>query len=209
MDGNEHVFGSIRVGSDICQIAPNAAGDGEIKCTPEDEFPDELESLEPPDEDDGVRNLRAVPSASFNLLSTTSSTRGSASRIDLGFGDSGRRLYDDSGSTLDIMVVWTNMAECKQSGLSVGCLLTATTEINMRGLVDLAVAETNTAYVSSGINTQLRLVHAYRDPDYVEPLSFTTSLTDLRSQTDGKLDSIHAKRTLYGADVVAMIVRKW
>ena len=99
------------------------------------------------------------------------------------------------------------MAECKQSGLSEGCLHTATTEINMRGLIDLAVAETNTAYENSGINTQLRLVHAYRDPDYVEN-TFSTALSDLQSQTDGQLDSVHSKRTLYGADIVAMLVGK-
>jgi len=221
-DGNERVFGSIHVGSDICQVALNADGEEEIHCIPEADFPDEEETVETPEadfaneeeplevpaEDGGARNLRFVTSSSSNLKSTTSSIRGSASRIDLGFGDSSRRLFDDSGGNIDVLVVWTNEAECSKSGLPVGCLLTAITEINMRGLIDLAVAETNTAYVLSGINTQLRLVHAYRDPDYVEPSSFSTSLGDLRSQTDGKLDSVHAKRALYGADVVAMIVRK-
>ena len=44
-NGNEKVFGSIRVGSDICQIGPNADGVGEIKCTAESEFEDEKEPL--------------------------------------------------------------------------------------------------------------------------------------------------------------------
>ena len=177
-------------------------------CSPEDDFPNEEEPVEVTAEDGDERSLRVVPSSSSNPKNATSSIRGSASGINLGFGDNSRRLYDDSGDTLDIMVVWTSEAECKNSRLSRFCTLDATTESNMRGLIDLAVEETNTAYSLSGIETELRLVHAYRDLDYVETSSFSTSLRHVRSKNDSKLKSVHAKRTLYGADIVGMLIRK-
>lgn len=79
----------------------------------------------------------------------------------------------------------------------------------MRGLIQLAIAETNTAFELSGIATQIRLVHAYRDLEFIEdttPDAMSNALDSLRSKTDGVLDSVHAKRALYGADIVNMIV---
>ena len=117
-------------------------------------------------------------------------------------------VIDDSGSTIDVMVVWTKKAECMNSDLDAGCTNTATTENNIRGLIDLAVAETNTAYTLSGVTTQLRLVHAYREPNYVEAATnaFNSALSSIRGTTDGVMDDVHTLRTTYGADVVAMII---
>ena len=67
----------------------------------------------------------------------------------------------------------------------------------MRGLIDLAVEETNVAYANSGIPARLRLVHAAILPGYVEP-GFGDSLSQMRSQTDGQLDYIHTWREQYG-----------
>lgn len=119
-----------------------------------------------------------------------------------------RGLVDDSGSNIDVMVVWTKKAECRKSGFAAGCTNTATTENNMRGLIDLAVAETNTAYTLSGVTTQLRLVHAYREPNYVETATnaFDSALASIKGTTDGVMDDVHTKRNTYGADVVAMII---
>lgn len=119
-----------------------------------------------------------------------------------------RGLVDDSGSTIDVMVVWTKKAECRKSNLAAGCTNTATTENNMRGLIALAVAETNTAYSLSGVTTQLRLVHAYREPNYVEATSdaFGAALSSITGTTDGVMDDVHTKRNTYGADVVALII---
>lgn len=205
-DGNAKVYGSIRVGTDICQIAPNESGEGEIKCTPESDFEDEEEPLVSPEEDEESDSSTRLLGFGYTPSSTAYAMRGSATRI----GGNQRRLYDDSGANIDIMVVWTNDAECLNSGLAKGCILTPATETNMRGLVDLAIAETNTAFDLSGIFTELRLVHAYRDPAYIEPTTtiFSTALTNLREKSDGKLDSVHAKRTLYGADAVHMIIGK-
>ena len=118
----------------------------------------------------------------------------------------GRNLQDD-GSILDVMVVWTKKSECRESNLPKGCILTSTTEDNIRALIDLAVLETNTAYTASGVDTQLRLVHAYRHDSYDEDTgSFSNALSRISSTTDGIMDDVHGQRTLYGADLVALII---
>lgn len=206
--GNEKVYGSIRVGSDICHIAPNADGDDEIDCAPESDFEQDNEPVEAPEdkhEENGSRQLVFGYTPTSSIVNVTHAMRGSAGST------AGRRLYDDSGANIDVLVVWTNEAECANAGLSEGCTLTLTTTSNMRGRIDLAVAETNIAFDMSGVNTELRLVHAYRDLDYSEPLTdtYVTAVANLRSTTDGKLDSVHSKRTLYGADVVHMIMGEY
>jgi hypothetical protein len=199
------VFGSVRIGSDVCLISPNADGVDQISCTAVADFPPEDEAIEPPPLDD--ISDRALQNFHFgfhpNMVDDVETDVLHSLR-----GNLRRDLYDDSGATIDVMVVWTKQAECKVSKLTSACTLTATTENNIRGLIDLAVAETNTAFQLSGILSSLRLVHAYRDPVYVEPTSgsYSTALDQLRTSTDGKLDDVHAKRALYGADMVQMLL---
>lgn len=189
-NGNEILFGSIHVGNEICQIAPNLKGQTEIICTPESAFKAEDVPNEAPKKDypHELRNLRFGFTPKFNET------------------DKRRALFDDSGANIDVMVVWTKDAECRRSGLPVGCTLNSATEVNMRGHIDLAVSETNTAYALSGILTSLRLVHAYRDPDYIDSASIDNSLDHLTDPGDGFLDSVHVKRALYGADIVHMLI---
>ena len=59
-------------------------------------------------------------------------------------GPSRQRRADD-GSELDIMVLWTVASECRQSSLLATCTPTSTTFGNMVAMIELAVAETNTA----------------------------------------------------------------
>ena len=68
--------------------------------------------------------------------------------------------------------------------------------------------ETNTAYELSGIETELVLVHAYRDPDYEEVASnaFNHALDAITYKNDGIMDDVHSKRNTYGADLVVMII---
>jgi hypothetical protein len=118
-------------------------------------------------------------------------------------------LVDNLGRTLDIMVVWTKKSECAASSLS-DCILTLQTEANMRGLIELAIEETNTAFTLSGVNAQLRLVHAYRDPIYVEVTSsgdaFFAALADITGTSDGKMDDVHVMRSKVGADLVVLLI---
>lgn len=201
-NGITQVFGSVHAGSEICQISPNAKGIGQMTCTAISAFPAEQhEDMEAPPEDRSLQNLHFgfnPNSVDHNATEATPSLRGNVRR----------HLYDDSGATIDVMVVWTKQAECSVSKLGWPCTLTPTTENNMRGLIDLAIAETNTAFQLSGILTTLRLVHAYRDLEYVEPTNtaYRIALGDLGGTTDGKLDGVHVNRALYGADMVQLFM---
>jgi Metallo-peptidase family M12B Reprolysin-like len=200
-NGTEGIFGSIRVGNDICLISPGIDRTGEIICIPKKEFKAEGIALEAstktfPKE---RRNLKFGYTPAWNRRTSNTALRG-------GYPfKNERQLYDDSGSNIDVMVVWTMEAECRNAGLSVGCALTTATEEKMRGLIDLAISESNIAFQLSGIFTAFRLVHAYRDPDYIEASSYSVALDELTFTNDGQLESVHVKRALYGADVVHMI----
>ena len=106
--------------------------------------------------------------------------------------------------TIDILVAWTPKAECNSAGLDDSCWQTNSTRALMEALIELSVLETNIAYLESGVNAQLRLVHMY-------PVNYTetgveSALAHLRKEDDGNMDEIHGLREIYGADMVALIV---
>jgi hypothetical protein len=81
----------------------------------------------------------------------------------------------------------------------------------MRGLIDLAVAETNVAFEESGVYAKLRLVHAYRHPTYTEYtkdklVPIANALYDITNGDYAAMDDVHTMRADVGADLVAMIV---
>lgn len=99
------------------------------------------------------------------------------------------------------------------TGLNPGCTHTAQTEAVMRARIALAVEEANTAYALSGIDLVLRAVHTYRETtgyvEYLDPSKSSigsTALRDVATDGDNLMDSVHFKRTQYGADMVALIV---
>ena len=98
----------------------------------------------------------------------------------------------DSGSVIDVLVVYTPAARQAQGGTSA-----------MEALIDLAVAETNTGYENSGIQQRLNLVHT-AEVNYTES-SFSTDLSRLRGTTDGYMDEVHDLRDAYCADEVVLI----
>jgi hypothetical protein len=201
-DGKESTYGTIQTGNDICRIRPNILGQQEIQCIPKTAFKaeDETKDFLTVGIPDRVRKLSSgmkfgfVPALNHSESQTTMR------------GDSSRQLFDNSGANIDIMVVWTKAAECGNAGLISSCTTTTTTESLMRGLIDLAIAETNTAFELSGINTVLRLVHAYCENDYIEKGDFEVYLDDITYTNDGFMDGVHGKRALYGADAVHLIV---
>ncbi len=113
-----------------------------------------------------------------------------------------RVLNDDSGGNLDIMVVWTRKAECKNYGLDEGCTLSASTSAAMEAQINLAIDETNTAFEHSGVQTRLYVAHAYRHPTFAE----TSMRDDLNALQGGTISGTEENRHIYGADLVAMIV---
>lgn len=209
--------GSIQIDGASCLIH-----DDQVECTPLTEFPDEEESLHE-DEDDMVGRdrqlmVQQVQDYIAGFVPVETPTPSSPERRSLRFNNIDnnnntsiqprRYLYDDSGNNIDILVVWTNQTECRYTGKGIGpnCGLNEASYESMAALVDLLVAQSNVAFVNSGVLFTIRLVHAYRHPTYVEPASISTTLTQLRSTNDGIMDDVHRKRALYGADLVHMII---
>lgn len=101
---------------------------------------------------------------------------------------------DDSGSTIDVLVTYSNEALNAEGSLAA-----------MRARIALAVTETNGGYRNSGVHPRLRLVRIV-GLNYSESGSFDTDVARLAGQGDGYLDAIHGLRTTYGADLVALII---
>ena len=150
----------------------------------------------------------SVTNPSLYLRKMESSTQAQATTlfhppmIQPTFSSRNLNVYDDNGGNLDVMIPWTELAECNNAGLAAGCNVTSDTYESMMALVNLAVEETNVAYQMSGVNTQLLLVHAYRIDGYVEE-GFETTLSKLQS---GAITGVHQNRESYGADIVALIM---
>jgi hypothetical protein len=108
---------------------------------------------------------------------------------------------------MDVLVLYTAHAKCRNAGLARGCVRTTTTQSSILSLINLAVTKTNNAYSLSGVNAAVRLVHMAYD-SYVEASAnaFDVALGDLQTNNDGKLDQAHTLRTTYGADIVALII---
>jgi len=93
----------------------------------------------------------------------------------------------DAGSTIDVMVVYSNQAAAA-AGLAIGAQ------------IQHAVDTANTVYANSGITPRLRLVY-YGQVNHNESGDFPTDLNWLDSDV-----GIAALRNSYGADLVSMFV---
>jgi hypothetical protein len=102
---------------------------------------------------------------------------------------------DDDGSIVDMLVVYTAAARNASA--------------NILGEIQLAIDETNQAYINSGITHRVRLVGT-SEVSYTESGNFCGSspsdLERLRSTNDGYMDNVHGLRNAYGADQVTLIV---
>ena len=102
----------------------------------------------------------------------------------------------DDGSRFDVMVVYTPAARAAAGGTTA-----------MQASINLAVAETNTAYSRSAVIPRLRLVHQ-EEVSYTESGDFSTDLNRLTNPSDGFMDNVHALRNAYGADLVSLIIEE-
>lgn len=100
----------------------------------------------------------------------------------------------DSGSQIDIMVVYTDDARAAEGSTAA-----------MKARIALAVTETNNSYAWSGVTPRLRLVHV-QEYSYTETGNLSTDLNRMIGTSDGYFDSVHAIRNTYGADMVGLIV---
>jgi len=99
----------------------------------------------------------------------------------------------NAGTIIDVMIAYTPKARVNASGQS-----------GIEAKIINAVAKANQAYINSQVDMQINLVHM-TEVNYVETNNMSTSLTDITSTNDGKMDEIHALRNLYGADQVVLI----
>jgi hypothetical protein len=101
---------------------------------------------------------------------------------------------DGTPVQVDVMVIWTPLAESAAGGKAA-----------MESLAQASVANANLVYANSGVNAQLRLVYG-AVVSYVENGSnISGDLSAVRTAGDGVLDVVHTLRTQYGADVVTLI----
>lgn len=99
-------------------------------------------------------------------------------------------------ATLRILVVYTQKAATQTGGADL---------INTK--INNAIRNINDAFQNSGIDHEIVLAGIRAvDPSYTEVPSFHTILQQLTATGDGVLDEVHAMRTQYRADVVALIV---
>ncbi len=97
--------------------------------------------------------------------------------------------------TIDIMIVYTAQARSAAGGTAA-----------MEAKLDQHIVDTNTAYVNSQINEQLRLV--YRgEVSYPDSADMQLDLSRLQNKTDGFMDEVHSLRDQYGADLVCLYVK--
>jgi hypothetical protein len=101
---------------------------------------------------------------------------------------------NDSGDTIDVMVLYTALAAAYAGGRG-----------GIDNLINLGISETNTSYANSGVNPRIRLVHAAQVA-YTESGNFSTNLNDLRNGV-GALAGVAALRDAHQADLVMMLVR--
>jgi hypothetical protein len=130
----------------------------------------------PPDHPSDVESL---PAPRLDKL-----TQGKSTAADL-------QAAADSGSTVDLMVVYSNETASAAPGIA--------------SEIQAAVDRANLAYSNTGISFRLRLV--YSGPaNYSQSGSFSTDLSRLSGSTDGYMDDVHALRTSKGADMVSLFI---
>ena len=99
----------------------------------------------------------------------------------------------DTGQVVDVLVAYTPAARDAAGGDSA-----------IAAIINQAVSGANTAYASSGLTRQLRLVRTM-GVAYAEDGDSSTDLTRLTNAADGYLDEIHAARDAAGADFVTLL----
>jgi Metallo-peptidase family M12 len=156
--------GNITIDGKFYQVRPSGDGIHSIREIDQSAFPGE--DCAPPIEEPGTESLEP------QLVLPTSE-------------------YDDNGSTIDVMVVYTQDA--------------ANASFNITAEIQLAVDETNQSYINSLVNPRIRLVHAAQ-VTYTETGNISTDVSRLKNPSDGYMDEVHTWRNQYNADMVTLIV---
>jgi hypothetical protein len=105
--------------------------------------------------------------------------------------DAAQELQFDDGSTIDVMVVYTDDV-ARASG-------------NIGAEIQLAIDQANQTYENSGIYQRLRLVHT-AEVNYEETGNSNIDLSAITDCYDGKIDEVCTWRDTYRADIVSFLV---
>jgi hypothetical protein len=218
LEDDNSIFGSVTVGDTVYSIGVDADGESVMTARDTADYPPDS----PPDDDDvfdgsgnstrslaashEVGALRGTITENHNIM--TPSDIGATSLQSENASRALQGVVPSASSILDVMVVWTRNTECASAGLARGCTRTPTTLRAILGRINLAVAETNVAFEKSGIDAEVRLIHAYLDESYIEPSTnaFRRALDAITSTNDGVMDDVHNKRERYGADMVHLMI---
>ena len=100
----------------------------------------------------------------------------------------------DTGAVIDLLVLSTQSARTAVGGNAA-----------MTALIATAIAETNTGYTNSSVNTSVSLAIEGR-VTYTESGSFLTDVNRLQATADGYIDYIHGWRDTYDADAVILLI---
>jgi hypothetical protein len=101
-------------------------------------------------------------------------------------------LQGDTGSLIDVMVLYTPAAAAAAGGTSA-----------INALIASAISITNTSYINSNVAQRLRLVHS-QPVDYTESGDIQADLRDI-TQGAGSLGGVAALRNLHAADLVTLL----
>lgn len=175
----EFVAGAVRFPT--ATYAIQAAGPGHV--TIREDGPSEMAEIlrETP-----LSRVIPIPRSSDRVRPITSPVRGTRAVPP----DGG----DEDGSRIDVMVVYTSAARDEAGGTNA-----------IRAAIDLRVAETNHAYLKSGVVQQLHLVWT-AEVDYSAGSGNVSPLDRLIDPSDGYMDAVHVMRDRYAADLVHLII---
>lgn len=179
---DRRLAGSVVTNKMVYSISTAPNGTVGVEATLADDFPEEPDPHDPRNaEDRKIRRGRRLQPSSLALTS---------------------RSLQDNGDTIDIMVIFTRKAMCAQAGLSSNCGNSAANRAPIEDRINLAITETNTAFVESGVKTQLRLVYAHFEPRLKDSDGFSRLLDTITYDAT----YIHNLRNQHGADLVALVV---
>ncbi len=103
---------------------------------------------------------------------------------------------------IDVMVAWTQAAECEVASLPIGCTSNAITENLIRAEINTAVSDMNHAMIVSEISATFNLLHTYRHPN-IDTDGVATISSNLATFRNSALDQ--TLRQQYGADMMVLL----
>ena len=214
VDGGQHVAGSVNTESSIFSVDGAVDGAVDVRSRDYTDYPDEACFHEHEHEHDEQhehnehgahdeqhgRNEPLDRQPPRRKLEQTSAEAEAAALE----GEEHAEELPGEIYTIDVMIAYTTKAKCDCATGSESCA-DSTSKSCIEAKAELAVAETNIAFETSGVSARVELVLTY-EVEYAESDSFSTMLADLQYGRIGVNSEIFYHRERVGADVVALFV---